>query len=335
MKKIFSVMFMVAGLAVLAQAPKKFNYQAVVRDVAGNIIPTQAVGFDVAIKQGSASGTTVYEETQNAMTNSNGLVNLTIGTGSVVSGSMSSINWGSGPYFMEMNIDPTGGTSYTLTGTQELVSVPYALYAENSGTPGPAGVGIDSSYVKNDSLFLHYTNGNTMNAGYVKGNTGAQGVSITGMSINPNGTMDVGLSNSTTINAGTFPYKSFLTVPFASVYTSNTNSYTGIPIQFMIPPLYGPYTSISAALIVNYSTNNAATTGSIGVMDYGNYSGGAITPISGSTMVLPATNNVWVTQTAVSTFNITPGTCARFVFERTAGTGTLSVEAATLIIFYN
>lgn len=335
MKKIFSVMFIMVGLSIFAQAPKKFNYQAVVRDVSGNIIPAQAVGFDFVIKQGSASGSTVYEETQNATTNANGLVNLSIGTGTVVTGSMAAINWGAGPYFMEVNMDPTGGTSYTLTGTQELVSVPYALYAENSGTPGPAGLGIDSSYVKNDSLFLRYTNGTTMNAGYVKGNTGAQGVSITGLSINSNGTMDVGLSNSTTINAGMFPYKSYLTVPFTNIYTSSTNSYTGIPLQFMIPPVYGPYTTISAAIIVNYSTNNAATTGNVALMDYGNYGGGAITPVSGSVMALPATNNIWVTQTAVSTFNVTPGMCARFIFERTAGTGTLSIEAATLIIFYN
>src|SRR5690606_9188794 len=83
-------------------------------------------------------------ETHNASTNANGLLSLVIGAGTVQSGTFSSIDWGNGPYFIKTETDISGGTNYTLTGTQQLMSVPYALYAEKAGTvvngvPGPQG----------------------------------------------------------------------------------------------------------------------------------------------------------------------------------------------------
>jgi hypothetical protein len=78
-------------------------------------------------------------ETHTATTNTNGLVNLQLGGGSVVSGSFSSIDWGNGPYFIKTEADPTGGSSYNIVGTTQLLSVPYALYAKNGGIAGPQG----------------------------------------------------------------------------------------------------------------------------------------------------------------------------------------------------
>ncbi|NHM00851.1 collagen-like protein [Flavobacterium sp. KDG-16] len=92
----------------------------------------------ISILQGSATGTVVYEETQAASTNANGLVSVEIGTGTAVTGTFSGINWATGPYFIKTETDPTGGTTYSITGTSELMSVPYALFSAN-GTPGPAG----------------------------------------------------------------------------------------------------------------------------------------------------------------------------------------------------
>lgn len=333
MKKVLASIFVIAFSLSFAQAPKKFNYQSIARDGAGNFIPNQLVSYDILIHQTTTGGAVVYEETQQATTNNYGLVNLSIGTGTVVSGSMAGINWAQGPYFLEVKIDPTGGTAYTLSGTQELVSVPYALYAENSGTPGPQGNGIDSAYVKNDSLYLRYTSGATVTAGYVKGNTGAQGVSITNVQV-VNGQVQVSLSNSTNINAGQLPYKTYLPFTFGSVYTSSTTSYTGIALQVLCPQLYGTFTGISAELTVNYLTSNATTTGMAALMDYGNYTGGAITPITGSSVNLPATNNVWSNVTS-SSFMLTPGTLVRVAFMRQAGTGTVQIEGALLTLTFN
>ena len=134
---LFGMLFM--GTTLLAQAPQKMSYQAVVRDASGALVSNSPVGVRISILQGSPSGSSVYVETQNIATNVNGLMSMSIGSGTVVSGAMSSINWGSGSYFMKTETDPTGGTNYTISGTTEMMSVPYALYAETSGTPGTPG----------------------------------------------------------------------------------------------------------------------------------------------------------------------------------------------------
>lgn len=144
MKKIYSL---VAGLLLTAsvflpqqaraQAPQKMSYQAVIRNNSNALITSTPVGMKISILQGTASGTAVYVETQTPSTNANGLVSLEIGTGTST-GTFSAINWAAGPYFIKTETDPTGGINYTISGTNELMSVPYALFSAN-GTPGPAG----------------------------------------------------------------------------------------------------------------------------------------------------------------------------------------------------
>jgi hypothetical protein len=112
-----------------AQAPQKMSYQAVVRDAANALIINQEIGIQISLLQGSVSGDAVYVETQAPTTNDNGLFSIEIGAGALVSGSMTTIDWSKGPYFIHTETDPTGGTDYTITGTSELLSVPYALHA--------------------------------------------------------------------------------------------------------------------------------------------------------------------------------------------------------------
>ncbi len=139
MKKIYSI---VAGLlltvSVFAQAPQKMSYQAVIRKSNNELVASSTVGIRISILQGSIFGASVYVETQTATTNANGLVSLEIGTGTAVVGTFAGINWGAGPYFIKTETDPNGGTAYTIAGTNELMSVPYALFSAN-GTPGPQG----------------------------------------------------------------------------------------------------------------------------------------------------------------------------------------------------
>jgi hypothetical protein len=134
MKKLSIILLLfVFSLIALAQTPNKMSYQAVLRDSNSGVIANQSVNIHVSILQGSATGNQVYIESHNAVTNSGGLVSLEIGTGNT-SYDFSTIDWSAGPYYIKTETDPTGGTIYTITGTSQLMSVPYALYAKTSGS---------------------------------------------------------------------------------------------------------------------------------------------------------------------------------------------------------
>lgn len=142
MKKLYHLIVFVFFIAeAAAQAPEGFSYQAVIRNSSGEVIANESVGVRIGLLSGSANGSVVYQETFTPTTNGFGLVNLAIGSGSVLSGDFTSIDWSNGPYFIETALDVSGGTNYTVMGTTQLMSVPYALYAGTSGssTPGPAG----------------------------------------------------------------------------------------------------------------------------------------------------------------------------------------------------
>ena len=135
MKKLFTVFTLVLFSTVLVAAPppvpEKISYQAVIRNSSNELITNHAVGMKVSILQTSATGTVVYSETHTPTSNANGLITIAIGTGAVISGSFSGIDWSAGPYFIKTETDPAGGTSYSITSTSELLSVPYALMAKN------------------------------------------------------------------------------------------------------------------------------------------------------------------------------------------------------------
>lgn len=141
MKRVFALAAaLLLAVMLWAQSPEKMSYQSVVRDASNALVANQTVGIQLSILQGTASGTAVYVETQTPTTNLNGLVSLQIGSGALVSGDFTSINWSSGLYFVKTEIDLLGGNTYTITGTSQLMSVPFALYAKTSGNgEGPQG----------------------------------------------------------------------------------------------------------------------------------------------------------------------------------------------------
>jgi hypothetical protein len=129
---IITLVCLLIGTSIFAQAPQKMSYQAVIRNTSGALVTSTSVGMKISILQGTLAGTVVYAETQTAITNANGLVSLEIGAGTVVTGTFAGINWGNGPYFIKTQTDPTGGTNYTIVGSTQLLSVPYALYTSKS-----------------------------------------------------------------------------------------------------------------------------------------------------------------------------------------------------------
>ena len=135
MKKI-SILLMFLVLCVcglMAQAPEKFTYQAVVRNAGNSLVTNAQVGVRVSVLQGTAQGTPVYVETHTVSTNANGLLTLEIGGGTAQTGSFDAIGWADGVFFLKTEIDPNGGSNYSVTTTQQLLSVPYALYAKQAG----------------------------------------------------------------------------------------------------------------------------------------------------------------------------------------------------------
>ena len=165
MKKftVLIVMLLLCVGSLFAQVPEKFNYQAVVRNASNALVTNAQVGVRVSILQGSAAGSAVYVETHTATTNANGLLTLEIGGGTVQQGAFAGIDWANGPFFLKTEIDPAGGSNYTIISTQQLLSVPYALYAETAGN----GFSGDYNDLTNKPTIPQNLGDLTNDAGYV------------------------------------------------------------------------------------------------------------------------------------------------------------------------
>lgn len=134
MKNLYYLIFLALWLIpdfAFAQTPKRLSYQFVVRDLNGVLLSESDINTRVSILQGSDGGDAVYVETHFIATNINGSGNLEIGSGISSQGSFDHINWSQGPYFLKTETDPNGGSNYTIVGVSQMLSVPYALYAEN------------------------------------------------------------------------------------------------------------------------------------------------------------------------------------------------------------
>lgn len=127
---ILLVVLLVVGVKMYSQAPQYFQYQAIARNLQGEILANQNISYRISLLKDSINGTSVYSEIHNIVTNAFGLSNLQIGGGLIVSGVFSVINWGAGPYFVQIEMDESGGSTYNIMGVSQLLSVPYALYAE-------------------------------------------------------------------------------------------------------------------------------------------------------------------------------------------------------------
>lgn len=147
MKKALTIFSAVIfSIGVFAQSPKKMTYQAIIRNANSELVINKQVGMQISILKGSANGTPVYVETLSPETNANGLISLEFGGGD----GFDAIDWADGPYFIQTETDLDGGTNYTITGTSQLLSVPYALYAEKSG---------DTAIWKTNSSNIYFNSG--------------------------------------------------------------------------------------------------------------------------------------------------------------------------------
>jgi hypothetical protein len=135
MKRLFAILaVLLLTINGFAQAPERISYQAVIRNSSDQLVVNKQVGIRISIQQYvmglPPTYKNIYVETQKPTTNENGLVSIQIGGGTIVGGTMNSIDWSKGTYYIKTETDPTGGTNYTITGQSQILSVPYALHAQ-------------------------------------------------------------------------------------------------------------------------------------------------------------------------------------------------------------
>lgn len=185
MKKILLTAGIVLGTHLaFAQAPEKMSYQAIVRNTGGQVLANQSVGVRVSVLQGSPAGTVVYSERLTGSTNANGLLTMELGAGTVLTGTFNTINWPSGSYYLKTETDPAGGTNYTITGTSQLLSVPYAMFAKSAG--GVSGGGTFSipyvnTFTNAGNLFSITNNGDGTSLEGVNSTTTSSIASVRGI----------------------------------------------------------------------------------------------------------------------------------------------------------
>lgn len=220
MKKLYTIVAAILlTSSIFAQAPEKMSYQVVIRDGSDALLVGKTVGMQISIVQGSALGTAVYIETHTPTTNANGLVSIAIGMGTPVSGTFTGIDWSAGPNFIKTETDPLGGTNYTISGTSQLLSVPYALYAKTAEKLVDTGYSTNAAFgsyalysntdggnntaIGSESLIQNTSgNGNT-SIGAGSGYDNETGTNNTLVGYNTGVQVD-GLNNATAIGANTY-----------------------------------------------------------------------------------------------------------------------------------
>ena len=129
MKYLIIMSLLIFPILGISQAPQRINFQSVLRNTTGDVISNSSVSLRISILRGTTTGTLVYSETHAKTTDAGGLMSLQIGSGTLPSTDFATIDWGGSAHFIKLEADFSGGNNYVLLGTQELMSVPYALYA--------------------------------------------------------------------------------------------------------------------------------------------------------------------------------------------------------------
>lgn len=167
------VLFVITISNLRSQTPQKISYQCIVRNSNNNLIVNQSIGIRISIVENTFNGNPVYIERHNSTSNSNGLVSLEIGSGIVESGNFSLIDWSQNTYFIKSETDLSGGNNYSIIGTSQILSVPYALHAktvENITELDPLFINHPSFTINNNSISNwneSYSWGNHANQGYL------------------------------------------------------------------------------------------------------------------------------------------------------------------------
>lgn len=274
------------GVTSYAQQEQGVNYQAVINNASGQPVASQNVGMRFNIHKGSATGTTVYSETHTVMTTAKGLVNTVIGTGTAGTGTWDELKWNEGPFFLEVETDPAGGTSYTSLGTTELQAVPFAKQSEgvtvySSGTQNPNKMVIAHSPAYTDWGLRYYDTGDVFQ--FVNGGDTVMEVNLAGNDVTVNSVLNIEgelrtpatgtanmvpiaygtISSSGTIHSGTGNFTVNKTATGRYVISINNQSYhytnyTAIATVVGSPSFIATTSAGGDLMIYTYNSSSAA-----------------------------------------------------------------------------
>lgn len=149
--KLVNLIVVLILLASTKLEAQQLNYQGIARNANGVALSLQQISLRLSIRDGSANGIIVYSETRSLRTNQFGLFTIVIGSSgaSNVSGSFNAINWITGNKFLQVEIDPDGGSNFSNAGTSQLQSVPFAFFAAAAYPVGNAGGDLQGSTYPN------------------------------------------------------------------------------------------------------------------------------------------------------------------------------------------
>ena len=302
--------------SAFAQAPQKMSFQSVFRDGSGQLAANQVVGLRISILRESPEGPVVYAETHQVQTNTNGLASLVIGEGIPETGIFSAINWSFGPYFLQSEVDLSGGTNYLISGTHQLLSVPYALYAKTAENGDQlvtiAGAGATTVTGEYPNFTVFSTDENTT---YQAGN----GIEIIGTTISnttPDQPIILAGAGATTVT-GTYP--NFI---ITSIDTDTNTTYeagAGIAIDGTVINNTAPDQEIT--LIGAGTTTVTGTYPQFTITSTGgtvNYTGGPGIEVNGTTIINTAPDQE-ITLSGEGTTTVT-GSYPDFTITSTGGT---------------
>jgi len=267
MKRIITFLAVIfTAVSIYAQTPDKMSYQAVIRDISGLLVTNQSVGMKISVLQGSVSGTVVYSEifNPNPATNENGLVTVQIGGGVPMTGTFNSINWGTGPYFIKVETDPAGGTNYTISGTSQLLSVPYALHAKTAETVTGGVSETDPVFGASPANGISNTNISNWNSAYSWGDHSTAGYMTSEVDGSITNELQVlSISNDTIrlTNGG------FVKLPAG--FSGNYNDLINKPTIPTVPTNVGAFTN-DAGYLTSFTEVDGSTTNELQVLSISN-----------------------------------------------------------------
>lgn len=184
-KLLLLIVIVMTALAMNGQqpAPEILNYQGVARNSVGNVLPNKTITLRITIHDGAATGPSVFQETRSVTTNPFGLFNIQLGSAGYISrtGTIAGVPWGVGLKYIQVEIDPAGGSSFINIGTAQLASVPYALYASYAASSGDLRLPFDRTQADAGTLFKITNSGTSKGSIALEGLTSSTADSVYGI----------------------------------------------------------------------------------------------------------------------------------------------------------